>query len=133
MAGGILSYFYGGITQQAGQAMTGLGNMLGRGTDIGRNAADFWGKVGAKQTAAERTVEAFGLAGKQASREQVLSVYSMFKNMEELRASSRAHIEGEIGEKELGGIMKQVSSDFKFAVQHFDEVIKELGKQFRFR
>ncbi len=133
LASSTLGFFYGGITQQAAGAMSGLGNMIGRGTDLGRNAADFWGKVGAKQTAAAQTVEAFGLAGKSANREQVLSVYNMFKNIEELRAASKAHVEGEIGDKELGNIMKQVASDFKFAVNNFSEVMKELGRQFRLR
>ncbi len=133
LASSTLGFFYGGITQQAAGAMSGLGNMIGRGTDLGRNAADFWGKVGAKQTAAAQTVEAFGLAGKSANREQILSVYNMFKNIEELRASSKANVEGEIGAKERADLMKQAVSDFKFAVNNFGEVTRQLGKQFGIR
>lgn len=133
LAGSTLGFFYGGIARQAATAMTGYGDMLGRGTDLGRNAADFWGKMGAKQTAAQQTVEAFGLAGKQANREQILSVYNMFKGIEELRAASKANVEGAIGDKELTNAVKAIISDFKFTVNHFSDVVKELGKQFRFR
>src|SRR5262245_1893136 len=109
-----LGFFYGGIANQARTAVQGLGDMIGRGTEIGRNASEFWGKVGAKGSAAQQTVEAFGIAGKQASREQILSVYNMFKSIEELKASSRANIEGAVGEKETQEIFKQAVSDFKF-------------------
>lgn len=128
-----LGFFYGGITNQAKQATLGFGDLIGRGTDLGRNAADFWGKLGAKKTAAEQTVEAFGLAGKSASREQILSVYNMYKGLEELKAAGRANIEGAIGEKELDSTIKAAMSDFKFAVNHFSDVVKELGRQFRLR
>lgn len=132
---GTLGFFYGGIANQAKSAVMGLGDMIGRGTDIGRNASEFWGKVGAKQTAAQQTVEAFGLAGKNASKEQVLSVYNMFKSIEEMRAASRANVEGSIGEKETADLMKQSVSDFKFAVNHFKEVVNEFmrGTGWRWR
>lgn len=133
LASSTLGVFYGGITQQAAGAARGFGDMLGRGTDLGRNASEFWGKLGAKQTAAQQTVEAFGLSGKQANREQILSVYNMFKNIEELRAASKANVEGQIGDKELQNVLKNVASDFKFAVNHFSDVMKELGRQFRLR
>ncbi len=126
-----LGFFYGGIANRAKSSLAGFGDLIGRGTDLGRNASEFYGKLGAKKTAAEQTVEAFGLAGKSASREQILSVYNMYKGLEELKAAGRANIEGAVGEKELDATWKAVASDFKVAVNNFGEVIKELGRQFR--
>lgn len=135
MAGGAFGLFYGGIAKQAASSIASYGDLLGRGTQFGKDFAGFAGKLGAKGTAAEQTVEAFGLGGKQASRESVLSVYNMFKNIEELRQASRNNVMGAIGENEgaeAQKMFKESVEKFKAAAADFGDWQKALFQKFGF-
>lgn len=134
-AAGTFGLFYGGITKQAIGAIAGYGDILGRGTQFGQQFANFAGKLGAKSTAAEQTAEAFGLAGKNATREQVLSVYNMFKGIEELRQSSRNNVYSAIGIEEKAEATEQFKSaveKFKASAADFGDMLKKWGYGIKF-
>jgi hypothetical protein len=133
LAGAALGVFYGGVARQTASAAAGFGDMLGRGTQFGQDLGAFAGRLGAKGTAAEQTVAAFGFAGKQATKEQVLGVYNVFKNMDELAADSRAKILGDIGQdekKSAAPLMKEAAEIFKNAAANFGDKLREWGYYF---
>ena len=75
--------------------------------------------------AADRTTQAFGMAGKAAGEDQILGLYNAFKQIETLREESAARVKSVIG-KELGReTKKDVISDLTFAMKNVGLVIRE--------
>jgi hypothetical protein len=128
VAAASIGFFYGGIARQAAQEFGKLGDLMGRGSPLGANAAQFYGRIGAANTAADRTVEAFGLAGAKADKEQILAAYNVFREIERLRADSKSNVQATIGEQRTQEVMTAVVKDLMFAIQNLNSVIKELGR-----
>jgi hypothetical protein len=130
---GVLGFFFGGIARQAASVVGGLGDMVGRATPIGRVASQFYGKLGAAQSATDRTAAAFGMAGASASKDQILGVYRAFKQIEELKAASQENVRNSIGEQRTDDIFLSTVKDLTFAVKNFTEVLKQFGALFKVR
>ena len=128
VAAATLGFFYGGIARQAGGAMSRLGDLIGRGTPVGAEAGKFWGRVGAANTAVDRTVDSLGIAGKAASREQILAIYNMHKMMETMRSDSKSRVESVIGEKRGQDILLQTMKDVSFTMKNLNAVLSQLGR-----
>lgn len=124
----VLGFFYGGIAQQARAAVARTGDILGRGTPIGAIASQFWGRVGAANTATDRSVESMGIAGKGASKETILAIYNMHKMMETMRADSKSRVEAVIGEQRWNEMQGSMTKDLIFALKNLGTVVKELGR-----
>lgn len=132
-AGGALGFFYGGIAKQAAQEFIHIGDMIGRSTPVGRVASEFYAQLGADRTASDRTAAAFGLAGANASRDQILSVFNVFREIERQRAEGRENVLRTIGEKRTDDILIQSLKDLNFTMKNFTTVLKEFGKVLQLR
>jgi hypothetical protein len=128
-----LGFFYGGIARQAASETARVGDLLGRGTPVGAEASRFWGRVGAANTATDRTVDTFGIAGKSASKEQILAVYNMHRMMEQMRSDSKARVESIVGEKRGQDLLQTVLKDINFTLKNLGPVLQNLGSQFKLR
>jgi hypothetical protein len=128
-----LGYFFGGIARQATGEMMAYGDIIGRSTPIGRVASEYWAQKGAQRTAMERTADAFGLAGKAADEQQIKGVFGAFRQIEELRASSRENVLRTIGSEITDEAAKSGWKDLTYAMNNLGSVIKEFVQLMKLR
>ena len=126
-AAGLYRFFYGSQISQGMQEIQAAGNVIGRASPGGQEMASFYGKMGARRTAAEQTEDFFGIAGSKATREQILAVYSQLRDINALEAAGKARVGDITSQARVDEGVAAVAADLEFAAKNLGEVTRQLS------